>query len=110
MERYKGKWILYGIGNFMFNSLGRFNAFGTLPPYGLGVELDFALSGSGGPVARLYPVLVDNVRTGYQPQVPDAPEAQAALLKLLDRSEISVKRRGVALDRDSLGVHLRLSI
>ncbi|HEX8585404.1 MAG TPA: CapA family protein [Allosphingosinicella sp.] len=110
VERYGGKWILYGIGNFVFNSRGRFNQFGTLPPYGLGVELDFALAGSGGPLARLYPVLVDNLRTGYQPQIPAPPEAKAALTKLLERSEISLGRRGLALEQDNLGVHLRLSL
>jgi poly-gamma-glutamate capsule biosynthesis protein CapA/YwtB (metallophosphatase superfamily) len=110
VERYRGKWILYGIGNFMFNSRGRFNEFGTLPPYGLGVELDFPKSRTGSPIARLYPVLVDNLRTGYQPQIPAPAEAKQALLKLLDRSELSPKRRGLALEQDELGVHLRLSM
>ncbi|HEX8580077.1 MAG TPA: CapA family protein [Allosphingosinicella sp.] len=110
VERYRGKWILYGIGNFMFNSRGRFNEFGTLPPYGLGVELDFPKSAEGRPLARLYPVLVDTARTGYQPRIPTPVEAKQALLKLLDRSELSPNRRGVALDQDELGVHLRLSL
>jgi hypothetical protein len=110
VERYEGKWILYGIGNFVFNSRGRFNEFGTLPPYGLAVELDFAVSGNGGPVARLYPVLVDNLRTGYQPQIPAPPEATSALLRLLDRSELSAKRNGLRLERDELGSHLKLAL
>jgi hypothetical protein len=55
-------------------------------------------------------VLVDNFRTGYQPRIPAPAEAKAALLKLLDRSALSPNRSGLRLDRDELGVHLRLSI
>jgi hypothetical protein len=111
MELYDGKWILYGIGNFLFNSRGRFTEFGDLPPYGLAAELDFAPAGSdGGTLARLYPILVDNLVTDYRPQVPAPAEARAALTKLLERSRLSLGHRRVALQQDRLGLHLQLLV
>jgi hypothetical protein len=110
IERYRGKWILYGIGNFLFNSLGRFKEFGNLPPYGLGVELDFPPGGSGEILARLYPLLVDNTRTNYQPHIPAAAEARQALMTLLERSELSLGRSKLDLAADALGPHLVLTI
>jgi hypothetical protein len=110
IERYRGTWILYGIGNFMFNSLGRFREFGGLPPYALGVELDFPTAGTGEALARAYPILVDNIRTRYQPRIPDPRDGEAALRALLARSQISPNRLGLSLAADTLGPHLRLAL
>jgi hypothetical protein len=110
IERYEGKWILYGIGNFVFNSMGRFTQFGDLPPYGLAVELDFPRGGEGDVLARLYPILVDNRRTNFQPHVVGGDEGRAALSTLLDRSELSLGRWNVDLEADELGPHLVLRI
>jgi hypothetical protein len=110
IERYRGRWIFYGIGNFIFNSFGRWSEFPTMPRYGLPVELDFALDGSRDPIARLYPILVDNIRTNYQPRVAEQAEAEDALRRLLARSEISLGRSDVDLAGDELGVHLRMTV
>ena len=110
IERYRGKWIFYGIGNFIFNSWGRWGEFPTMPRYGLPVELDFALDGSRDPLARLYPILVDNGRTNFQPRIPEAAEATAALRRLLERSGLSPGRRDVDIARDELGAHLRMEL
>lgn len=110
IERYRGKWIFYGIGNFIFNSWGRWSEFPTMPRYGLPVELDFALDGSRDPLARLYPILVDNARTNFQPRIPDEGEAADALRRLLARSELSAGRSDLDLARDELGVHLRMEL
>ncbi|MDQ4086513.1 MAG: CapA family protein [Pseudomonadota bacterium] len=109
IERYRGKWIFYGIGNFIFNSFGRWTEFPTMPPYGLLVEMDFALDGSRNPIARLYPILVDNPRTNYQPRIPEDREAMGALRRLLIRSELSLGRSDLDVARDELGVHLQVT-
>ena len=38
IEQYKGKWIFYNIGNFIFNALGRYSSTGA-KPYSLMVKL-----------------------------------------------------------------------
>ncbi|HEX8193732.1 MAG TPA: hypothetical protein VF552_12620, partial [Allosphingosinicella sp.] len=76
----------------------------------LPVELDFALDGSRDPLARLYPILVDNGRTNFQPRIPEAAEATAALRRLLERSGLSPGRRDVDIARDELGAHLRMEL
>ena len=32
IEQYKGRWILYGLGNFVFNSMGRYKKIWADPP------------------------------------------------------------------------------
>lgn len=110
VERYQGKWILYGIGNFIFNSAGRFAEFDGVPPYGLAVELDFPRSGTGNKIARLYPIMSDNERTNFQPAIPEAQEAERSIRHLLSRSGISASRSALEIAADPLGAHLSLSL
>ena len=48
IERYQGKWILYSIGNFMFNASGRYAA-NHVDPFSLPAVLDVRMAG-GKPV------------------------------------------------------------
>lgn len=68
IERYRGKWILYGLGNFVFLSEGRYGK-EKYPPYSFAAEL-LAVDRPGRPDirVRLYPIHSDNLRTGFQPR------------------------------------------
>lgn len=89
VERYKGKWILYGIGNFMFNSRGRFAQYPQVLPYSLAVELLFA-DGPGAPLpeTRLYPILSDNVVTEFQPRIAGPADAAKVFDTLARKSAV----------------------
>ncbi|MEM7284413.1 MAG: CapA family protein, partial [Pseudomonadota bacterium] len=66
IEHYKEKWIVYNLGNFMFNSKGRYQKL-KQPPYSLAAFLDFAeFEGQIRRRLRLYPLLTDNLVTKYQ--------------------------------------------
>ena len=41
IEKYKGHWIIYSLGNFLYNSFGNFNKYNAAP-YGLIVKLVFS--------------------------------------------------------------------
>jgi hypothetical protein len=81
IEQYKDHWIAYSIGNFVFNSAGRFAKNGV-DPFGLPAVLEVAASGALS--LELHPIVSDNALTQYQPRPVNAEEfdqAKAALLK-----------------------------
>jgi hypothetical protein len=67
IERYKKKWLVYSIGNFVFNSPGRFAYFDVLP-YGLIGQLKFRSRKDKVTCnLHLYPIRSDNKKTEHQP-------------------------------------------
>ncbi len=58
IEQIKGKPVLYSIGNFMFNSPGRYKSTRSLP-YSLVVEVTPGR-------LKIYPIFTDNLKDGYQ--------------------------------------------
>lgn len=76
IEKYKSKWILYGIGNFIFNAPGRYAKYRGILPFSLVVELVFGGDPTATPRVKLHPFLSDNLQTGYQPRPASASEAR----------------------------------
>lgn len=110
VERYRGKWIVYGLGNFMFNANGRFASYPEVTPYGLAMELVFADKGGAlDAEIRLYPIRSDNLKTGYQPSVADGKDAEAAFGEMLRRSALGADQKLVSRGADAIGPFLRLS-
>jgi D-alanine-D-alanine ligase-like ATP-grasp enzyme len=100
---------LFSIGNFVFNSRGRYDAL-KAPPYSCVARLVLTSSGATWSAAlKLYPIVSDNVRTGYTPQ-PVTEEEAHELYSLLDSRS---GQRGLgpfpeqfSLRRDDRGWHL----
>lgn len=108
VELYQDKWILYGIGNFMFNAPGRFARYPDVLPYGLAVELMFPRQQGAPPEPRLYPILSDNRITGYQPRLADAEAVQKTFEALATRSDDTTRAR-LTTDVDAMGDFIRLA-
>jgi glutathione synthase/RimK-type ligase-like ATP-grasp enzyme len=65
--RCGNKWVIYGIGNFIFNSPGRFASHRVLP-FGMIARLCFRHeNGRRSANLNLYPIQSDNLATSYQP-------------------------------------------
>jgi hypothetical protein len=62
VEKYNGKWIVYSIGNFVFNSPGRYQNY-EVDPYSYIARLLIDESGMN---LYLYPIFTDNKVTNYQ--------------------------------------------
>jgi poly-gamma-glutamate synthesis protein (capsule biosynthesis protein) len=71
MEIYKGKLIAYSLGNFAFGSRSRKCTESVM------LEVRLARTGTG--EARIIPVCVDNLKTGFQPAIVSGPEGRAIL-------------------------------
>ncbi len=76
IEKLAGRWVIHGIGNFMFNSGGRYKSTGA-PPYGLVARLTVSI---GQRWLRLYPILINNRVTNFQPR----PVTETEFHKLVD--------------------------
>lgn len=70
IELYNGKWIIYNIGNFIFNAPGRYTSTGA-KPYGMMVKLIIKNSGLD---VELYPVFTNNNMSNYQIRPLDEDE------------------------------------
>lgn len=80
------RWIVFGIGNFMFNSKGRYGRLGA-PPFSSVASLRLEiLPGSLGKSLRLYPIVTDNRRTDYQTRFVAEDEFHEVVALLRTRS------------------------
>lgn len=107
VEPYRGKWILYGIGNFMFNSPGRFDRSPDILPYGLAVELIFDTGTAAYPDIHLYPILSDNQVTRYQPRPANSRHSRIAFEALRARVSPDLRDR-LSLEADRIGRFIKL--
>ncbi len=86
IEYYNNKWIIYGIGNSIFNAPGRYKFF-RRKPYSCITKLE--IEGSSKRV-KLYPIYTDNLETDYQVRYLDDDEVKDCL-KILKKKSNDVK-------------------
>jgi D-alanine-D-alanine ligase-like ATP-grasp enzyme len=82
IELIDGRWVFHGIGNFLFNSPGRYTKIGV-HPYSLLARLSVTHDQR---ILRLYPIVTDNRRTEYQPRPVDSTEFDEVHALLTDRT------------------------
>jgi poly-gamma-glutamate capsule biosynthesis protein CapA/YwtB (metallophosphatase superfamily) len=111
IERYRGRWIVYNLGNFMFNSRDRYELTNK-EPLSLAARMDLYET-QGNPVfrLRLYPILSDNDATNYQPRLVTEEEFALAEDLLLRRSPIPRQlREGMTAGRDAIGRYFEIDV
>jgi hypothetical protein len=65
-EKYNGHWIIYSIGNSVFNAPGRYEYYGV-KPYSFIAELVIRNNPDDKEMhIRLYPILTDNIESNYK--------------------------------------------
>ena len=101
VEKRHGRWIVYSLGNFMFNSPGRYAQY-KAPPYSLVGRLVVEPEGESGLAKRLQllPIVTDNRLTDFEPRFVTQTEFDevASLLNRRSRnrpasSEMALRRR-----------------
>lgn len=86
-EMIDGVPVIFNIGNFVWNTPGRFNK-RDVPPFGTAVSLVFRRGQRGGPAIRLHPLMIDNAVTNFQNRLvtpEEFPVAAKAILGSLSR-------------------------
>ena len=77
IERIGSGVVVYSLGNFVFNSPGRFGLFGA-DPFGFVARLLVRSANGRSSVLRLHPILTNNLLTTYKPR-PVSPQDIAAI-------------------------------
>jgi poly-gamma-glutamate capsule biosynthesis protein CapA/YwtB (metallophosphatase superfamily)/glutathione synthase/RimK-type ligase-like ATP-grasp enzyme len=111
IEHYNNKWIAYSIGNFMFNSPGRY-AQHKAPPYGFVAKLIVRAENDALSLAcRLYPVVTDNKQTHYQTTFVTEPQFNDVCEVLTEKNTSSnTFLHSLARNKDDHGHYLELPI
>ena len=100
LELYRGRWIVYGIGNFVFGSHGRYALF-EVRPYSAIAEVTFEVAEEGRitKALRLYPIVTDNAVSNYRGRLVTGEEYEEVVTLLAAQSDVrpgfdSVVQRG----------------
>lgn len=107
IERRNRCWVVFGLGNFVFNAPGRYKKLDA-PPFSFLANLVIE-SGEEGLrfLLRLYPILTDNRKTRYQTRFVTSAEYRKVLYLLASRPERPDRMRS---GRDDTGAYLELAI
>jgi hypothetical protein len=111
IERYRSCWIVYGIGNFIYNAPGRFHKFDVLP-YGLIPRLRFQAGRDHCHVElELYPIFSDNRTSDYQPRFLNGRELRELVKRFMMHSESGNEliRRAI-MGRNQFGPYFSLLV
>lgn len=111
VDRRRGRWVVYSLGNGYFGSEGEYARRG-MPPYSFLARLNLNDRG-GTPVLRLrlYPILSDNQKTRFQPRFVTAGEFRDVTKFLNTRNSGPDTDSGLLLGkRDEFGWHLELPV
>ncbi len=109
VERYQNKWIIYSLGNFVFNSPGRFRK-EKAHPYSLAAMLTVTDRPTNTAIKlRLYPIVSDNRITNYRPRLVNQKEFEQARSLLLQHSpESEALSKNLAPGEDQIGSYMEL--
>ncbi|MCA8881314.1 MAG: CapA family protein [Rhodobacteraceae bacterium] len=106
IHRRSGRWVVYGLGNFVFNSPGRYRRMKS-PPFSLAARLVARPRPDGWLVTlRLYPIVSDNRITDYRPRFTTEDEFDQVREMLVARSRGAPIGEG----RDRHGRYLKLRV
>ena len=111
VDLYRGKWIIYGIGNFIFNSKGRYQKY-NVEPFSLLAQLLIQKKKTNlDKNIRLYPIISDNLITNYQPRFLTNTEFEKAYELLLKKSNNPAQlKRYVRTGKDKFGRFMEIPI
>jgi poly-gamma-glutamate capsule biosynthesis protein CapA/YwtB (metallophosphatase superfamily) len=106
IEYEAARWIVYCIGNFAFNSPGRYQKY-SAPPFSCIANLVVRPEEADWEVClRLYPLVSDNQRTDYQSRLTTRAESELVRELLCSRNQSS----SLSLFQDSIGYYLELPV
>jgi D-alanine-D-alanine ligase-like ATP-grasp enzyme len=107
IEIIDGRIVVYGLGNFVFNSPGGFLRH-RAPPFGLAAMLQLSALSSDADSLRIYPTLVDNSITNFQSRLVSDSEFEAIYHRLVSSENRFSWRTGTG--RDEIGLFMELPV
>jgi poly-gamma-glutamate capsule biosynthesis protein CapA/YwtB (metallophosphatase superfamily) len=109
IEFYHNKWIIYNLGNFIFNSRGRYKG-DDLHSYGALAMLELSLGKQKVDAAvKLYPLNSNNYETMYRPKPVNNEQYRKLLNMLKQRMGDRPFTERIGTGKDELGQYFLLS-
>nr|MCS5612248.1 CapA family protein [Candidatus Poribacteria bacterium] len=109
IENYHGHWILYNLGNFVFNSSGRYQK-RKADPFSLTARLNISYQKNGLALELvLYPIFSDNRLSNYQPRPVTEKEMDKVQDIIFQRSPPYLRQK-MRIGRDETGFFLALNV
>lgn len=106
IERYQDGVIAYSIGNFVFNSPGRYQKFGV-PPYSFVVRLEVIEDNGHWNVSPcFYPIVTDNRQTDYETRPATWDEVTGLVRVFSDKYPTDKGSTEYELGQDSNGAYI----
>jgi poly-gamma-glutamate capsule biosynthesis protein CapA/YwtB (metallophosphatase superfamily) len=109
VEYYNGKWIVYNLGNFMFNSPGRYDDYEDSPHSFIAVVSVIENSKEISKNLKLYPIYSDNKITNYQPRFLLEEEFDLTAENLFEKENLSSDNL-MNFGKDNFGNYIELNI
>ncbi|MCB9232365.1 MAG: CapA family protein [Bacteroidia bacterium] len=109
IELYRGKWIIYSLGNFIYGAPGRYRQMNGIP-YSLALQM--RINSRSGKIAglNLYPLLCNNRKTKYQTRLVEKDEIPMILPELLRNFPPDLPPQSViSLRSNRHGAYLKLN-
>jgi cyanophycin synthetase len=108
IENVAGRLVAYGIGNFVWNTPGRYNKLNAIP-YSLATAVCFRrVNGKDSVSLRLYPLLTDNGATKFQSRTISSVELPDALTALTRNFDLVGNNAVMTSDR--YGAYLEIPV
>ncbi len=112
-EKMNDKWVFFSIGNFVFNSRGRYQKL-DVPPYSAVVKLIITPDAANQSLIlnlKLYPIITDNLITNYQPRFLTESEFDD-FYRLFYSKEINKEKEicELSFHKDKFGYHFNFPI
>jgi hypothetical protein len=124
IEQYRGKWIIYSIGNFIYNSYGKYNQYNAAP-FSLAVKLifeekkNFKINNTEAAASnnqikgymKIYPIVTDNTLIHFKPRFVDQKEFEIICKLLIDDNYAwKPSEQDFKLGVDNIGQFIELSL
>lgn len=106
IEKVKDAWVVYSLGNGIFNSNGEYSI-RHVPPYSFIAQLQIANEQNK---LKLYPIYSDNLATFWQP-IPVTKRQFDHLINIQKSYGLNIDtKKGVKIDKDKLGFFIEINM
>ena len=111
VEFYRGHWIIYNLGNFIFGAPGRYKKMENGFPYSLALQMEFQPKTGELVDLKLFPFFCDNRKSEYQSRLCKKKEMDVVLEKLIRKmDDDNPDRKMIDKAQNDIGRYFDLSL